>query len=70
MPFLLFAFSMFLFPLCENHFSYGGLEVDGAGKVELLDNHTGTHVEVLADDGDELVGGLVGGAVRVDLVER
>jgi len=40
-----------------------GLVVDGVGEVEFLDNHTGTEVEVVADDLDELVRGLVGGAV-------
>lgn len=44
----------------------GRLEVDGPGKVELLDDDTGAHVEVLADDLDELVRGLGGGAVGVD----
>jgi hypothetical protein len=44
----------------------GSLEVDGLGKVEFLDNHTGTHVKVLADDLDKLFRGLVAGAVALD----
>lgn len=47
----------------------GGLEVDGAGKVELLDDDTGSHVEVLADDGNQLVGVLVRSTVGVDLLK-
>lgn len=43
------------------------LEVDGFGKVKLLDDDTGAHVEVGADDVHELVAGLFGGTVRVDL---
>lgn len=45
----------------------GGLAVDGAGEVELLDDDTGAQVEVLVDDLDELVRGLVRGAVGVDV---
>jgi hypothetical protein len=45
----------------------GGLAVDGAGQVELLDDHTGAQVEVLVDDLDELVRGLLRRAVRVDV---
>lgn len=44
----------------------GSLEVDGLGKVKLLDNDTGTHVEVVADNLDEVGRGLLGGAVGVD----
>lgn len=44
----------------------GRLQVDGPCQVELLDDDTGAHVEVLADDLDELVRGLGGGAVGVD----
>jgi hypothetical protein len=44
-----------------------GLEVDGLGEIKLLDDHTGTHVEVVADDLDELVAGLLGGTVGVHL---
>jgi hypothetical protein len=43
-----------------------GLEVDGLGEVELLDNDTGSHVEVVADDLDKLVGGLARGAIRLN----
>lgn len=43
-----------------------GLEVDWLGQVELLDDHTWSEVEVLVDDLDELIGGLVGGSVGVD----
>lgn len=41
------------------------LEVDGLGKVELLDNDTGTHIKVLVDDLHEFGRGttLGGGAV-------
>jgi hypothetical protein len=45
----------------------GSLEVDGLGKVELLDNDTGTQVEVVADDLDELIRVLLRGAVGVDV---
>lgn len=45
----------------------GGLEVDGAVEVKLADNDTGAEVEVAVNDLDELVGGLVGGAVGVDV---
>lgn len=43
----------------------GRLAVDGLGEVQVLDDDTGTHVEVLADDLNELVGGLVRGAVEI-----
>lgn len=45
----------------------GGLAVDGAVKVELTDNDTGSEVEVVSDDLDQLVRGLLGGAIRVDV---
>jgi hypothetical protein len=45
----------------------GRLEVDGLGQVELLDNDTGAQVEVVADDLDKLIRGLVRGAVGVDV---
>lgn len=45
----------------------GGLEVDGAVQVELSDNDTRSEIEVLEDDLDELVRGLLGSAVRVDI---
>ena len=41
----------------------GSTVVDGVGEVELLDNDTGTEVEVLADDLDKLLRVLVGGTV-------
>lgn len=44
----------------------GSTVVDRVGEVELLDNDTGTEVEVLADDLDELVRRLVGGTVGLD----
>lgn len=44
----------------------GRLQVDGPCEVELLDDDTGAHVEVVADDLDELLRGLGGGAVGVD----
>jgi hypothetical protein len=44
-----------------------GLEVDGLGEVKLLDDHTRAHVEVVADDLDELVAGLLGGTIGVNL---
>ena len=37
----------------------GCLEVDGLGKVELLNNHTGSHIKVSVDDLDQLVRSLV-----------
>jgi hypothetical protein len=45
----------------------GRLEVDGPGQVELLDNHTRAHVEVVADNLDKLLRGLVGSAVAVNV---
>jgi hypothetical protein len=45
----------------------GGLEVDGAVQLEVADNDTGAQVEVLADNLDQLVRGLLGGAVGVDV---
>lgn len=45
----------------------GSLEVDGAVQVELANNDTRTHVEVVADDLDELLGGLLRGTVGVDV---
>jgi len=44
-----------------------GLEVDGLGEVELLDNDTGTEVEVVADDLDELLRVLLRGTVGIDV---
>lgn len=44
----------------------GGLVVDGLDEVELLDNDTGAHVKVGADDLDQLVRVLVRGAVGLD----
>lgn len=43
-----------------------GLAVDWLDEVELLHDDTWAHIEVLLDDGDQLVGALVGGAVRFD----
>lgn len=40
-----------------------GLEVDGVDEVKLLDNDTGAEVEVVLDNLDELVRGLVGSSV-------
>lgn len=45
----------------------GGLEVDWAGQVELLDDHSWTEVEVGADDLLELIRGVVGGSVGVNV---
>lgn len=36
------------------------LEVDWLSQVELLDDNSGSEVEVLVDDGDQFVGGFVG----------
>lgn len=44
----------------------GSLAVDGVDEVELLDNDTGTHVEVGVDDVDELLGALLGGTVSLN----
>jgi hypothetical protein len=41
----------------------GSTVVDGVGEVKLLDNDTGTEIEVLVDDLDKLLGGLVRGTV-------
>jgi hypothetical protein len=44
----------------------GGLNVDGAGQVKVLHDDTGTQIEVVANDLDQLVGGLVGGTVGLN----
>lgn len=44
----------------------GGQAVNWLGKIELLDNDTRPHVKVLADDGHELLGGLIGGTVGLN----
>lgn len=44
----------------------GGRGVDGLGKVKLLDDDTGTQVEVVPDDLDQLLRGLVGGTVGLN----
>jgi hypothetical protein len=44
----------------------GSLEVDWLSQIKLLDNHTGSQVEVRVDDGDEFVGREVGGTVGID----
>ena len=44
----------------------GGLKVDGAVEAELADDDTGTEVEVVADDLNELLIGPLAGAVGVD----
>lgn len=44
----------------------GGLAVDGVDEVKLLDDDTGTHVEVGVDDVDKLLGALLGGAVGLN----
>ena len=44
----------------------GGPAVDGVGQVEFLDDDTRSEIEVVADDLDELVGGLVRGAVGLN----
>lgn len=43
-----------------------GLVVDWLDEVELLDDDTRSHVEVLSDDLDELIGGFRRCAVRLD----
>ena len=43
-----------------------GTAVDRVGQVELLDDDTGSEIEVLVDDVDELIGGFVRGAVSLD----
>lgn len=43
-----------------------GLEVDWLSQVKFLDNDTWAEIEVVVDDLDELIGGLIGGAVCVD----
>ncbi|PTD12828.1 hypothetical protein FCULG_00003046 [Fusarium culmorum] len=45
----------------------GGLEVDGLVQAELTDNDTRSEVEVLADNLDKLLGGLLRGTVGVDV---
>lgn len=44
----------------------GSSGVDGLGKVKLLDNDTRTQVEVVPDDLDQLLRGLVGGTVGLN----
>lgn len=44
----------------------GGLEVDGLGEIQLLDDDTGPHVEVGANDLDKLVRSLLRSAVGLD----
>ena len=44
----------------------GGLEVDGLGQIKLLDNDTRTEVKVVADNLNELVGGLLGSTVGLN----
>ena len=44
----------------------GCLEVDWAGQIELLDDDSGSHVEVLLDDLNQLIGRSGGGTVRLD----
>lgn len=45
----------------------GSLEVDGAGKIQLADNHTGAEIEVGVDDRNELIVGLGGCTVVLNL---
>ena len=44
----------------------GCLEVDGFGQVKLLNNNTWSEIEILMNDLDQLIGGLIRGAVGVD----
>ena len=44
----------------------GSLGVDGLGKVQVLNNDTRTEIEVVADDLDQLLGGLAGGTVGLN----
>lgn len=44
----------------------GSLGVDGLGQVEILDDHTGTEIEVVTDNLDQLIGGLGGSTVGLD----
>lgn len=44
-----------------------GVTVDGLLEVELLDDDTGSEVPVVADDLNELLVSLLGGAVGVDV---
>lgn len=45
----------------------GGLEVDGLGQVKLLDNDTGSQVEVVTDNLDELIRAFGRGTVGIDV---
>ena len=45
---------------------FGRLEINWSRKVELFDDNTWPHIEVLSDDLDQLVRRLVRGTVRVD----
>ena len=53
--------------VCTEVAVLGSLEVDGAVKVQLTDNDTGTEVKILVDDGNELIGALLRSAVSVDM---
>ena len=44
----------------------GGSAIDRVGQVEFLDNDTGSEIEVLVDDLDELGTGLVAGSIGLD----
>lgn len=44
----------------------GGLVVDGLGQVKILHDDTGTEIKVVADDLDQLVGGLGGSTVALN----
>ena len=58
--------SLWLFPseiLVREMTVLRGLVVDWPDQVQLLDDDTRSHVEVLANDGYELFGALVGSAV-------
>lgn len=42
------------------------LEVDRSSEIQLFNDHTRPHVKVVPDNFDQLIGGTIGGPVRVD----
>lgn len=45
---------------------FGCLEIDWSRKVELLDDDTWPHIEILSDDLDQLFRGLARGTVGIN----
>ena len=45
---------------------FGRLEINWSGKVELFDDDAWPHIEILSNDLDQLVRGLIRGTVGID----